>query len=215
MADTKISALAAVAEVAGANEFAVNEAGTSKKASATQVRAFIGPTLIAGNSGAAGAFETWQCLTANAAANSTTTLATVMTTTALGTGTWQYEYHIVTQSAAITTGQKFAVNHTGTTTRFIAHQFFVNSLNTASNAIMDDDVTAAAGVTGTNYVTRTDGATLGITTDMTTANADHYVVIRGLLIVSASGSLELQHASEVAAASTVQAGTTLLLRKVN
>ena len=41
MADTKISALSAVSSVAGTNEFAVNEAGTSKKASATQIAAFI------------------------------------------------------------------------------------------------------------------------------------------------------------------------------
>lgn len=43
MADTKISALTGVASVAGANEFAVNEAGTSKKASATQLAAFTSP----------------------------------------------------------------------------------------------------------------------------------------------------------------------------
>lgn len=41
MADTKISALSAVSAVAGANEFAVNEAGVSKKASATQIADFI------------------------------------------------------------------------------------------------------------------------------------------------------------------------------
>jgi hypothetical protein len=43
VADTKISALSAVASVAGANEFAVNEAGTSKKATATQIAAFCTP----------------------------------------------------------------------------------------------------------------------------------------------------------------------------
>lgn len=42
MADTKISALSAVASVAGANEFGVNEAGTSKKASASQIAVFVG-----------------------------------------------------------------------------------------------------------------------------------------------------------------------------
>jgi hypothetical protein len=43
VADTKISALTAVASVAGSNEFAVNEAGTSKKASGTQLAAFTSP----------------------------------------------------------------------------------------------------------------------------------------------------------------------------
>jgi hypothetical protein len=43
MADTKISALTAVSSVVGAQEFAVNDAGTSKKATATQIAAFIAP----------------------------------------------------------------------------------------------------------------------------------------------------------------------------
>lgn len=43
MADTKISALTAVASVVGTHEFAVNEAGTTKKASATQVATFTSP----------------------------------------------------------------------------------------------------------------------------------------------------------------------------
>jgi hypothetical protein len=41
MADTKISALSAVGAVAGTNEIAVNEAGTSKKASITQLNAYL------------------------------------------------------------------------------------------------------------------------------------------------------------------------------
>lgn len=44
MADSKIEVLTTVASVAGANEFAVNEAGASKKASATQLATFVSPT---------------------------------------------------------------------------------------------------------------------------------------------------------------------------
>src|SRR4051812_11284078 len=52
MADTKISDLAAVSSVAGTNEFAVNEAGTSKKATATQIQTFLqGTGLGSGESG--------------------------------------------------------------------------------------------------------------------------------------------------------------------
>ncbi len=51
MADTKISALSAASSVAAANEFAINEAGTSKKATAAQIRTFVGtntaPTVVA------------------------------------------------------------------------------------------------------------------------------------------------------------------------
>lgn len=55
MADTKISALTGVASVAAANEFAVNEAGTSKKATAAQVKTFVNtaPAFAAGSASAA------------------------------------------------------------------------------------------------------------------------------------------------------------------
>ena len=43
MADTPISGLTAVASVAGTNEFMLNEAGTEKKCSATQIAAFVSP----------------------------------------------------------------------------------------------------------------------------------------------------------------------------
>jgi hypothetical protein len=44
MADTKISDLAAVATPAGADEFAVNQGGTSKKETLTQIAAYVGVT---------------------------------------------------------------------------------------------------------------------------------------------------------------------------
>ena len=54
MPDTKISALTAVTAVAGANEFAVNEAGVSKKATSNQVKTFItdAPVFAAGSANA-------------------------------------------------------------------------------------------------------------------------------------------------------------------
>ena len=44
MADTKISALTAVASVTGSHEFMLNESGTSKKANATQLATFLSST---------------------------------------------------------------------------------------------------------------------------------------------------------------------------
>lgn len=49
MADTKISALTAAASALGADEFAVNEAGTSKKVTLTQVATFIGAASVGGS----------------------------------------------------------------------------------------------------------------------------------------------------------------------
>lgn len=41
MANVKISGLTAASQVAGANEFEINEAGTSKKVTATQIATFV------------------------------------------------------------------------------------------------------------------------------------------------------------------------------
>ena len=43
MASTKISALTQVSSVAGSNEFAVNDGGLSRKASGTQIAAYVSP----------------------------------------------------------------------------------------------------------------------------------------------------------------------------
>lgn len=55
MADTKISALTGVSAVAGTNELPVNEAGTSKKATAAQIKTFANtaPAFAAGSASAA------------------------------------------------------------------------------------------------------------------------------------------------------------------
>ena len=52
-----------------------------------------GLTRIRGSSGAAGADFTWQTLSADCAANATTTLAICMTTTGVGAGTWSFTYN--------------------------------------------------------------------------------------------------------------------------
>jgi hypothetical protein len=61
MADTKISALTAAGAAADANEFAINEAGTSKKLSASLLKTYVNtaPLWAAGTSSA----STWPKLT--------------------------------------------------------------------------------------------------------------------------------------------------------
>ena len=65
MADTKISALPAAAAAAGANELAINEAGTSKKVTLTQMLALAWPVgsvfiaVVATNPATLLGFGTW------------------------------------------------------------------------------------------------------------------------------------------------------------
>lgn len=171
-------------------------------------------TRISGASGAAGLVETWQILTANAASNSTTTFVTVMTTTGVNTGWYSFECFIVSQSGAATTGQKFRLQHSGTVGN-IGELFMWPSTGTTATV---DVWAAGADATSNRMMQHNTSVTLagelGPMTDIQTLNADVFAKWCGYFEVTANGTLTVQHASEVAAASTVQAGTHLILRKI-
>lgn len=218
MPNTKISALTAAAQAALANEFPINEAGVSKKVSGTQLRALIGPTLISGATGnanaAAAPSETWQVLTSNASTNSTTTNAVVMTTSAIPIGTYFFRYDILVQAGATTTSVKFAVDYTGTVTNIQYRLLFPSAGVSASTGAADQEVNATTGNVYGLFATRIDNTTLGPGTDLDAANSNVHMTIEGVMVVSTSADLTLAHGSEVAAASTVQAGTMLQLRRL-
>lgn len=220
MADTKISALTAIDAVAGGDEFAANDvsAVASRKVTATQLKTFMGPTLISGNSGAANAAaapsDTWQLLTANATANSTTTLATVMTTTGLAAGTWFFEYYIVWQSATATVGVNFAVDATGTVTRYRATRHYQTTGAAAATGVSDGSSTTLTGQLVEHMSARADAGALGPNTGVDTINVDQFDLIRGIVVTSTSGDLLLQHASETATSTQVMADTMLLLKRL-
>jgi hypothetical protein len=217
MADTKISALTAASAAAPANEFAINEAGTSKKLTGAQVRDML-TLLITGNSGAANAnaapSKTLQRLNSNAAANATTTFATVMTTTSVAAGTYRFRYDIVVQSSSATVSVKFRVGHSGTITRILARLLFPSGGVTAATGVMDQEINATTGNVYAIASTRVNDAALGPFTDVDTINADIHCTIEGLLTVSTSGSLTLGHASETATSTQVMADTMLELVRV-
>ncbi len=220
MADTKVSALTAMDAGASGDEFPANDvsAAASTKVTALQLKNFIGPTLITGNSGAANAAaapaETWQILSSNAAGNATTTLATVMTTTSLPAGTYYFKYYVRYQVDATTTGVKFAVDYSGTVTWVLVRHTFSVEATAASSLVADSNFTAAAAGIQTNMEFRTDAAVAGPTTSADTATADMFWVIEGIMAVSTSSDLLLRHASEVAANTTVMAGTMMILKRM-
>lgn len=218
MADTKISAAAAITTTALTDEYATNQAGASKRTTLSQIiQSFV--TLISGNSGTsnqlAAPSQTWQVLTSNAASNSTSTIATVMTTSSLPAGRYWYRYDIIARSGATTTAQKFSVDATGTVTRHLYHLFFPSAGVTAATGVADQEVNATTGAVWAHESTRVDNTTLGPMTDVDTANADVHFVIEGMLETSTSGNLLLGHASEVAASSQVMSGTMLTLRRLS
>ncbi len=213
MPDSKISALTAATAAAAANELAINEAGTSKKLTVTQLGTYL-LKRIAGDSGAAGDFVTHQYLSSNALANALTVLVTVMTTTGVGVGTWRYRYAVIYQSSSLTTGVGFAVNHTGTATTFVSHSQFVSTGGAAATGTADGVAAVVAGQLVEGKSERAINTMSSATAGVDTINANCLIEISGIIVVSATGSLELKHSSELAASTQVMENTTLELTKI-
>lgn len=216
MADTKTSALTAITTPAGTDQIPVAQAAAQYQMTLAQLLAFMkkaatGSSAVANQNGIG--TETIQTLISNASANSTTTIADVMTTTGLLAGTYYFRYDIITQSAATTTAQKFRINYSGTVTKIVWHLFFPSQGVTAATGVVDQDSNVTTGAVWAHQSARANNITLGPGTDHDATGDVHYVA-EGIIVVSGSGDLALGHAGEVAASSTVQSGTTLLLRRV-
>lgn len=161
---------------------------------------------------------TVSSLAANATANATTTGVEITgLQQTLQIGRYAFKFILIGQSAATTTGVKFGVNFTGTTTSFRA-------------IMLTDDVGTAGVVNGTvdgvntgvqpmaAYSTRalsTTAPNLGPTLNVDTANADQLYIIEGIIIVSTAGDFELWHGSEVAASTQVMAGSACILTRLD
>lgn len=218
MADTKVSALTAASAAAGANELPINEAGTSKKLTVQQIADFVQAstfTRVSGNSGAAGPYKTLQVLTANSADQTSTTPGTVITTTGVGAGTWHFSYSLIFQTAATTTGIKIANNHTGTVTTYIMHSDFVSTGGTAGTGIHDAIAAVATSGLHEGHGERVINASSKATAGVATAAANQFIVVRGIVVVSATGSLEFKLGTEIAASAVkLMADSCLELTKI-
>jgi hypothetical protein len=151
-------------------------------------------------------------------AKTSTTPATVSgLTIATGVGTFIFEYFIVHQTAATTTGHKESVNHTGTVTAFNYWDEIVSATTTASDGAQSQAVAlTTGGLINVNAGRAKSTAGLGAYVSGDTINADLLTIIRGITTVTVDGNLELYWATEVAAsASTVKAGSALRLTRTD
>lgn len=154
-------------------------------------------------------------LSSNAAANNTTSMVKITALDfAVPPGTYDFEYTIIAQSSATATSLKFAVNHTGTVTRFLYNLFFPSAGVTAATGAIDQEVNATTGQVWAYQATRAKNTTLGPMTDVDTANADIMFIIKGQMVVTVAGNIELYHGSETAANTQVMAGTNLKLWRI-
>jgi hypothetical protein len=215
MADTKISALPAATAAAAANEFAINEAGTSKKLTAAQLRTYMGNTVITGDTGTVDQSNigavTYQILTSNPGDVTGTSLVTQMTAQTMGVGWWRAEYFVHWQSDVTTTGINMVVDHTGTATPFMAHRIDAIGSTTALATVGIAHQTTEEGVTGnlpSTWAANADGGQLGPNAGVTTVDSAEFTLVNALFLVTGSGDLTFRIAAEIAATNVrLQAGT--------
>ena len=193
MADTKISALTAVAAAAGANEIPVNEAGTTKKATVTQLAAYLNSIGV----------PSIRVLGSAYTNNSTTgTEVTGLSFNSNAAGKYYVKFILAFQSAATTTSVKFGINYSGTATLMIANAYFPSAGVTAATGTWHDANNATTGQVWSYANTRTESTTapnLGPWVGVTNANVDHLCIVEALIVSSDTGDIELWCGSEVAA----------------
>ena len=163
---------------------------------------FVPPTIIAR-----------QLSTQHDNATTTPTICTSLSV-ATGIGVFTFQYYLIYQSTAAATGVRFDVNYTGTVTRFVWNQRWVDISATASTAATDQDEILSTGAVMGAFASRAKGtAGRGTTLSVDTANADSLMIIEGIMVVTVAGSLDLYHGSETAATTSVMVGSTLLLNQ--
>ncbi|TSC79615.1 MAG: hypothetical protein G01um101425_546 [Candidatus Peregrinibacteria bacterium Gr01-1014_25] len=172
---------------------------------------------ITGSSGAAGSYMTWQNLTANSADCTTTALCTAaMTTTGVGPGTWKYKYTLIYQTAATTTGIGFGIDHTGTIGQ-VQHMWYnVTTGGTQDTGVGDSDTSTADGQIVEGKHEGVDNTLIGsYSVGVDAANTDIMAVLEGIIVVTATGDMQLKLASEVATSAVrIMADSTLELMKI-
>jgi len=203
MADTKISALAAVSPLAAGDKVPVADASdlsASKSATMTELELFLGMRKLTLSSD-------YQNAT------STGTLVTGLNFTGLVAGTYYVKWMLLYLPDAITSSVKYGVNYTGTKTLMSMVHHFPSAGVTAATGTWEDEFTATTGAVWAHTITRTETTTapnLGPYI-ATTATTEHYNDVEGIITVSDSGDLELWCASEVTANIRLKAGSSAIL----
>jgi hypothetical protein len=209
MADTKISALTAVSTLTGASELAVNEAATSKKATVTQV---VNNLHVVGQS------AVFHLGSDHALASTTGTEVTDIGPVTLAAGTYNFKYWLVISSGTATTGLGLGINFTGTHTRLVFMRFEVATITTASNGLVEEESGAALTTGGVMnaWASKAESTTAPTTVSagVGATSVDCMAIIEGIIVVTASGDLELWHSSETAATTTVESGSNLVVTRV-
>jgi len=205
MADTKISALTAATAAAAANELPINEAGTSKKITITQLVTLL-QTL---------GMPRVKRLNSTHSISSVTGTEVTDLDIVLEAGTYTFTYTLIVRSATTTVGPMLGVNFGGTAAVKAMNARWADATATVAAEVhsMDDQGILSAGfISGmANKAYTTTEPNMGTTIGVATTASDILMIIEGVLIVTVSGSLELWHSSETATATSVEIGSSLVV----
>jgi hypothetical protein len=207
VADSKVSALTAAASALAADEFPVNEAGTSKKVTITQLVTLL-QTL--------GMPRVLKLGSQHSISSATATKVTGLDMT-LEAGTYVYKYSLLVQQSTSTgDGPQFGINFSTGTATVKAHGLWfwdATSAITAQTFIMDN-----VGVKGFGYIDgvasnayTTTAPDMGTTVGVTATGSNLLAMIEGIIVVTVQGNLELWRAAEGANASTTEVGSSLVV----
>ncbi len=205
MADTKISAATAVSTTAATDEFATNQAGTSKRTAVSTLLAYLQTK---------GMPRVTRLGTQHSISSTTGTEITDLQQT-LEAGTYNFTYTLVVRSATATVGPMIGVNFTGTAAvkTMIAWWADASGSLLAETHNMDDQGTTSTGLISgmANKAYSTTAPNMGTTVGVATTASDTPMRITGVLIVTGSGDLECWHSSETATATSVEVGSSLVV----
>lgn len=164
----------------------------------------------------AGPYITWQRLPVDMIASQSASATTMFVTTSVGAGTWQFDYHIVYQSAATTTGVGMRVHHTGASPgTFVAMSRYLTTGGAAATGVVDQVQTSQTAGIMEGKAERVLNTQSSFTVGVDTANANIYTVYSGLLVVTNTGDLHFKVTSEVNGSNiTVETGSFLELKKI-
>jgi hypothetical protein len=151
-------------------------------------------------------------LTGDYTNNSTTgTEITGLQVSSTGTGLLCFDYWLLVQSAATTTGWKFGINHTGTATVLALNMTYPSTGTTAATGVGENIVTNNTGSiyeASANTALSTTAPNLGPTAGVAATATNVLVKVFGMIDVTVSGDLEIWCGSEIAASQiTVKTGS--------
>jgi hypothetical protein len=149
-------------------------------------------------------------------ANSTVTAAAITDlNSSLAPGTYLVKVWCCYRSAATTTGLAMYLNCSGgTVTRCVDTWYSLTTGGAAATGILDQATTTTAQMME-GKGQRANNTTSGTTQGVDTANADQFLVMEGIVIVTATTTLQVMFNSSVAASAvTIQMGTSITISKV-